>query len=99
MAASFGGKRSLYGRPWAVVLVLAVLFDGLVAFKFSECEADIRKVQNGTSTKFTNETIQQSRYFGPVDGLDTVVNRTEYLTLTYQGMGLLPPVRYLRQPL
>ncbi|KAK5657139.1 hypothetical protein OQA88_3196 [Cercophora sp. LCS_1] len=42
-------------------------------------------VQNGTSTKFTNETIQQSRYFGPVAGLYNFINRTEYLTLTYQG--------------
>jgi hypothetical protein len=81
----------MYGsRPWAVILVLAVLLDGVVAYKFSECEADIRMVQNGTSTKFTNETIQQSRYFGPVKGLNTFVNRTEYLTLTYQGTGQLP---------
>ena len=79
MVATLGGKRHFY-KPWpgAVLLVLAVLFDDLVAFKFSECEADIRMVQNGTSTKFTNETIQQSRYFGPVAGLHKFVNRMEY---------------------
>lgn len=84
-------------------MVSAVLFNSVVVYKFSECEADIRMVQNGTSTKFTNETIQASRYFGPVKGLNTFINRTEYLTLTYQGKcGIASPLAllaYLRAPL
>jgi hypothetical protein len=77
-----------FRRAW-VVLVFGLLQSYVAAdpYTFNTCRDEIDKIRNGTSTTpFTNATLDQLIYTGPVQGLDvTRYNRSLFLTLTYEG--------------
>ncbi len=56
-------------------------------YNFSQCQADVEGILNGTLTVngVTNETISSYIYDGVVQGMRDQLLRSQYLAVTYEG--------------
>lgn len=80
------------------LLAIAVLSHPTRSQNFSVCQPRAEKIWNGTDTEgFTREQIEQFIYYGPVMGMNSLFNRSAFVTITTEGQ--LPGWKRRRTPL